>query len=351
MPTAPSSLTKLGAASPAAAWLAGCTQQDDACFFPPSLVTTDRILAVRIDPPQLAVPQGETALVSVRVLAASGFGELRAAYAVSLCDASDDETCSHARVLFTTPELTGRESFQVPIDGDFVRAAIEADPLRGFGGTPARLFLSALTTGGTRLTASKRFIVTNDSIEAPINHGFEIDSLRIVRDTRAHHEVFSIPFEPDDRVVEADREFKIDRLDGYGLAPHLVADASGVDPVEVYSIVNLAGETVTLRERFTFSFFLGIPTSVNSVFAKLPDSESLPFLPYFNADIATVGDARSDTPILNLVSNEGGNGSLWVVGRDSRGAEAWARFFYFAVDATLHGKPQFKAPGRCALTQ
>lgn len=281
------------------------------------------------------------------MLAVDAVGELEPTYEVAACDLSADDRCSGWPTVATALAATSTQATSITLPTSLALAAIEADPLRGFAGIRVKLAISG-KVAGVELSATKTLILTSSQPGYLPNSGFELHALALHRRSRAHHTQLSIPLEPDDQVIEPERRFNIDRLDAYELTPIVGPDASGSPAVEEYDTTDLLGRQVRLREILTFSFFLG--SRPDDRF-DWPDDYLSAFLPYFDKDTSQLGGVDSRTPTVTLVSPEGGTGPAWVVGRDSRGAVAWARFFYKTVDATLPGTPHFFKNHRCTLQQ
>ena len=117
-----------------------CVGGPDSCFLPPSIVDQARVLALRADPPDQVVDL--EGAVEPRVAVRALFGGQTNAQPLrlggNLCVPNDDLRCPEGSLevpagpLHDPFEFEADTEFTVPIG--LIRAAREADPLKGYGG-------------------------------------------------------------------------------------------------------------------------------------------------------------------------------------------------------------------------
>jgi hypothetical protein len=318
--------------------LSACELQFDPCFDAQSIVSDVRVLGVRADPPQALFDAATRSVESVRVrmLVADpsaipqADGGLAAAAIVpevgaDICSADADGGCGMTRIARSEAPLASEAAFEVLVPPASIERALELDPLAGYGGPRVRLDLSARLPDGRTLQARKTLLFSEPGAIEPINHGFEILGLRVQRPSHAHHQDFSLPMPADDETLAPGDLLLLDRFDAAWFTPVLSPGA-----VEEYDTVDLAGRPVHLQEKITFQFF----STVGRLPPYLP--AQLGTAPFFDPIEATHRESVPGDGVLGvtrMVARKAGTGLVWIVARDSRGAEAWLRLPWVAQDA------------------
>lgn len=296
--------------------LAACTTYYDPCFPPASEVSGLQVLAVRTDPPEARLnPDGSPPQVAVRALVVDpdATGTTQADLSPSLCVPSATRRCEEAatRLGKMTADF-GTFSFPVAPSPALVASALSSDPLLGYGGVRVQLSLDA--TSGRESAHGEKLLLFSPPSQRPPNRGFEIVGLEVNRYSHPFHDDSNIPPPPDHQLLGPGDPLVLDVGDVVWLRPILSAGAQ-----EEYDVVDLSGRAVHLREQITYTFH----TQRHGMLS-----------------VAEAGEPEPGAPIpeRGLVSYRylkygGGRGDLWVVARDSRGAQAWFTVPFGARDA------------------
>lgn len=298
----------------------GCTSLYDPCFTPASEVASLQILAVRADPPDARLlADGSGPPISVRALVvgpmvASGDPiEVRAA----LCDPGQPASCKSPGAA-AIPDQTGLTRFVVRAPAALISASERSDPLAGYGGVRVQLALEARTPSAEPLLATKLLLFGRAGDGRAQNHALEIPALRVRRFSHAYRDDFDPASPTDDEVLQAGQTLRVDVGDPVWFEPVLGPGPGAAAAQETYDAVDLAGRTVRLREEVSYSFY----TTPHGVFSEATSSEPQP----------GVAPERGLTSFSYLRIG-GGSGMVWIVARDSRGAQAWAAMPFTATDA------------------
>ena len=318
--------------------LAACTPQFDPCFDPDALVTSLRILGVRVDPPEALadLAAGSVEGMQARILIASGVSNDQLSVGARACAPLADAGCAAvARVRELAPLEEG-VAFPVLASPALLIKAALADALGGFGGIQLRLEVAVLSSDGSSRSAYKTLLYSPAASAEPVNHGFEISGLRVRRLSHAHHELLYLPTPPDDEVLPPGSLLRLDKYDAVWLRPQLAPGPGATEAAELYETTGLDGRRVQLRERITYRFYV-TPGNTYQL-----NAQRTFFEPFFDpAAAANEPEAGADpVGVTSLVVRRAGQGTLWVVARDSRGAQAWLQVPWVAQDATLNGEQQ-----------
>jgi hypothetical protein len=178
-----------------------------------------------------------------------------------------------------------------------IRAALEADPLDGYGGVRVQLELE-VRGGSAAVTASKMMLFSPALPGYVPNHGCSVTG-------------FMISGSGGDRIIPDGGILELPVSETAGLRPLLSAGAA-----ETYQVTDLAGRTVELTERISYSFFSTAHVQFGPLGHPVPGSDV--------ADEPAPGDPVPEGGLVTLTALSKAGGRLWVVARDGRGAEAWA---------------------------
>jgi hypothetical protein len=316
--------------------LAACTQQYDPCFDQPGIIKDLRILGVRADPPQAMADliAGTVQPVSARVLVADPITSDELTVGAQACAPDWDGGCAMTEVV-REPQLfpDGTQILVAPSAG-LIAEALRRDPLQGYGGIQAQLQIVVRGVQGER-RATKTLLYTTPEATDPPNHGLEIVGLRARRLSHYYHQVLSDPPPPDDELIPVGGILYLDRFDATWLRPVLGPGPGGTEAAEEYVTTDLSGKRVTLRERVTYSFF--------SSFGDISGPQAGQVAPrvFFSptADGTEPPPGEDPSGLTSIVARQPGQGVLWIVARDGRGAEAWLTMTWVARDYTLQGNP------------
>ncbi len=283
---------------------AACTSFYDPCFQPASLVHDLRVLAVSAEPPEVLYDPGTFAAPQVRVRAlavdpGSPFDTRQVA--VRACVPTSDGRCPADQPWGASKAGTEAEPAEIAlqITPEQIRAALEADPLAGYGGV--RVQLEVLARNDTLSVTASKLLVLNPAAPGYVpNHGFSVTG-----------------FATADGGIYSDGGFlELPVGETVGLRP-LLAPAPGLsDPAETYEVTDLAGRKVQLRERISYAFFTLPHAQYGPLGNPVPGSDI--------ADEPGPGDPQPDRGLVSLTALAPASGRIWVVARDGRGAEAWA---------------------------
>jgi hypothetical protein len=329
----------LACAGVSLAWLAGltaCAPAYDPCFTPASVVQELRVLGVRIDPPEALVDldAGVVPEVQVRALLA-GQADAMASIQLtgSLCIPTADLHCPAGSFTVRGPlsrpgAPEGTLALRAP--PELVALAREADPLRGYGGTRVQLELRADVTVMSAIasTSATKTLLFSEAVDTPApNQAIELGPIEVTLDGGLQES--AALGQPEDLYVGH----------SYGLRPRLLPLADGGSPLETYTVTDLSGNPVTLREHVSYDFF-AMP---DVLFGDLPIDNGTPIGVYIDgAGVADEPQAGAPEPPDGLVRATpmlSSEARIWVVGRDSRGAVAWTWFDAHIFDARMCDGP------------
>jgi hypothetical protein len=305
---------------------AGCAAFTNPCFTPDSEVVGLQVLAIRADPPDAELlADGSAPAVQVRALVVDPSSGGAIVVHASACAPSADKRCSTADLAPPSRGDPGEHTFAaLRAPAEVIRQSLAEDPLAGYGGIRVQLQLEALGNG-KRATGEKLLLFARPGEGRALNKAFEIAGLRVRRFTHLYHENGGPP-PPDDQTLVPGQALILDVGDPVWLQPVLAPGA-----LEEYETRDLAGRTVRLREQVTYSFY----NSPHAVLGESSSSEPQPDGPQ---------PLRGLTEMTYLRVG-GGTGTLWVVARDSRGAQAFLQVPFFAGDR----RGCWITGGRCAL--
>jgi hypothetical protein len=299
------------------ALLGACTPQYDACFAPDSEVSALQVLAVRTDPPEVVLgSDGSVPSVSVQALVVDPSALINTSFELSsnACAPTDDRSCAGAG----QPRVTGPPG---PMTFDFaatpalVASALEADPLRGYGGIRVQLALEV--TGNRQSTKAEKLLLYSPAGTEP-NHALEIAGLRVRRFSFLFHEDKNVPLPPADQVLLPGQPLLVDVGDPVWLEPLLAPGPGATEAQETYTVTDFSGNTVTLREQVSYSFYTTAHVDLSPAQASAPDP--------------AVGPPAQGLTRYRYLKVRGGDATLWIVARDSRGAQAWLAVPVHATD-------------------
>jgi hypothetical protein len=306
---------------PLALALVACDPIRGACFAPPSVVNDVRILAVAAEPPEAHFDPatGIADPVVLRALIVQPLAEVPSSSVTwELCVADDDSPgCPPGSVIASDPEWGPQSSLRVQVPPDLLQQSIAADPLHGLRDVRVRAVIHI--PGADRATAS--VLLFFSSGPGPFNRAPGMVGLRSGRDGKP------LTDEP-----SLDAVLTLSVQHAQAMRPVLAPDA-----LEEYDSVDLAGNTVHLRERVTYSFFSdqGLALGRGLVLRQ----GTVPVVVYqglddFEADEPDPGTPDTPAGLFDAVPVQPGGsaGRIWIVARDSRGAVSWIAVPYFARD-------------------
>lgn len=287
------------------AGLAACTPREDPCFAPSWSISGTRLLAVRADPPEarfdvlFAAPE-----VRVRALVVNVNGELGdVGIAARLCVPTDDPGCPAASMSHAS---TDTNALVAP--PSLIESALADDPLKGYAGVRVRADL-VLSSGTESFSAEKLLLYSPSTGSEPPNGPLEVSGFSVTR------KGFLFATAAPGTTVVLEQPFE------YGLRPILVEGAGA----ETYTTVDLSGRRVQLREHVTWNFFTtpGLPLGKATPTPAGPAIRRGPLGP--PVDEADEPDPGVERPDGLVRMNAFGDGTVWAVARDGRGAVAWGR--------------------------
>lgn len=288
--------------------LCACTAQYDPCFTPPSEIGSLQVLAIRADPPDVRLnPDGSAPPVQVTALVVDP--EARSTVTLSLgsaaCEPTGTRRCAEAPAPAPAGAL-GVHTFTVQPTPELLQRALAADPLQGYGGLRVQLQLDALESTGVRASGEKLLLFAQPGDPRAINHGIELAGVRVRRFSHLYHEDTAIPLAPEDEILPPGKTLMVDVGDPIWLTPVLAPGAGATEALETYQVADLSGRTVSLQETVTYSFY-------DAAHGVLSDA---------------TGTEPVSAPPQGLTSYRylkygGGDSLIWIVARDSRGAQAW----------------------------
>jgi hypothetical protein len=286
--------------------LLSCAPNYDPCFTPADQVSDLRVLAIRTDPPQVSLlAQGDPPPVAVSVLIADPeYPAERLEVSGALCA---QDACFPGDTIHAVGSPKSLRLSVAPTAAQ-VQHALRNDPLQGYGGIRLQLRLDVVSAHGQ--TARGEKIVLFSPPDAVPNQGFEVTAVEVVRTSHEHREcAMRDPVPPENEVLEPGGVLRLDVGDAVSLRPVLSPGAR-----EQYEVTDLASVRRSLREQITYSFYATAHTS-------------------FSYNEATEPDIPSPATEFTYLKYAGGEGSLWIVARDDRGAQAWLSLRIGAVDA------------------
>jgi hypothetical protein len=301
-----------------AAGALACEPHYDPCFAPQSYVSEPRIVGVRADPPEAVFDPDSGVIPDVFVSALLARPQLLLpppAMRGRLCAPSGD--CAGGREIPRSPD--GRWHVRATLAE--LEAARDADPLRGHGGI--RLVFQVDTAG----TTARKVLLYSPPAAAPPNRGLEVLGFELLEDGVV---VQAVP-NGELALIPERRVFEVRPI----LAP---GDGSSV-VAEEYEATALDGSTVRLRERIRHAFYStalvyfggqirGGLSGPIGVWSGAPEDAN-------ESDEADPGDPLRG--LMRFIITDQEDAILWVVSRDSRGAEAFGML-------KLHGLPDFSRP-------
>ncbi|TMA20731.1 MAG: hypothetical protein E6J85_09130 [Deltaproteobacteria bacterium] len=291
---------------------AAACQHPDPCFTPQSRVTDLRVLGISVDPPDPVadLATGTVEPVRLRALIVDPQGS-RGTYQVSwaLCvAATDNPGCSGAAVVATNPEWRRDSSVELRVPPGLIAAAVAADPLRGFGGMRV---LAELRVEGAKPQAATTPIIFTQKLAQPRNQPPVMDGLRFTPQGESTLEAPPPPATMEIVVAQPT-----------GLRPVLAPGA-----MEEYDTVDLAGHTVHLQERIRYSFYVTPGLNIGRILLRSVGGSVVSFGNGSDVEADEPPPGTPDPPggliLLEAVERGGGQGTLWIVARDSRGATSW----------------------------
>jgi hypothetical protein len=292
-----------------------CTTQFDPCFPTAQKIRDLRVLGVRADPPEVVFDWAQPAPDPVRIslLAVDPFGTDDFKATATLCAPTDDRRCPPGSLQLTpTQGSTDELFFDVVPPLQLLRDALAADPLAGYGGIRLQLDVAVQSVLNQGVHASKLLLYTPAAPGYVPNHAFDLSGIVLARRGPA------LKLYPDKGADIFDVGEKV------GVLP-ILAPAPGMPvAIEQYDVVDLAGHSSHLTERFSYAFF---------------STRHLKF----DADTADQPPPGISPPVTGLLQFEltaQAQGTFYVVARDGRGAEAWITFDWTAMDERLDDKPR-----------
>ena len=313
----------------ASAWtlllFCGCSLRYDPCFAPATEVSALQLLSISPDPPQARIaPDGSVEPTALHVLFAD---PLRSGEHIdvkgSLCPL-DGNSCESFNI---AGEPDGQMSFLVQPSPALMRAAVTGDPLHGF--EAVRLKMSFDAKSPTAVESGEKLLVFSRPGEVP-NGPFQIVGVEVRRLVHEHRERFDRVYPPDEETLAPGATLQVDVGDPVWLRPILSPGAA-----EEYDTTDLTGKAVHLREQISYTFHSTGHVNFGYDSAGEPEpgqTSDLPGLTY-----------------LSYLRFRGGAGSVWIVARDSRGAQSWLALNLTATDARTCADPRFGVP--CELLE
>ena len=287
----------------------GCTPLRDPCFTPQSVITDLRVLGVRADPPEVLVDldSGSVPSVDVRILVVDPNGPAKDAVVRAQLCVPDDAGCPAG-----TPEVaaatnaSGEAHFVATPAAAMIRASRDADPLLGYGGIRVQLDATARSSVGAS-SGRKMLLYTPRTPGAIANGAMEISGVKLLYAGDLH------------AVAPSGGTILLATGIAFGVRPVLAPGS-----IEEYDTVTLDGRNVRLTEHVSYNFYatqhliFGDPRSGGSAVGSgnLQGGEV--------ADEPGPGDPEPFNGLVRVQGFRNAEQFLWVVGRDGRGAVAWA---------------------------
>ena len=284
-----------------AALIAACDTQYDPCFGTAMKVADLRVLAVRSDPPEVVFDPAAATIppVTVSMLMAdprTGITDIFNAE-VAACPQTDDKRCAPGSLHVASVAQAGPViSFPVQVTPALLQAALDADPLRGYGGIRVQVDIQLTGTFSRSTRATKTLLFTPAKAGYVPNHSFEILGLNLTI------KGYPMGFYATGDIVS------VQVADQIGVIPLLAPTSGDGDAAEDYDVVDLAGNPVHLKEHISYSLYSTVHGRFLSDTAEQPPQGVLP----------TLLDG-----VFKFQSTLAASGRLYVVARDGRGAVAW----------------------------
>jgi len=285
---------------------AACTPD----FAAPSDVTDLRVLAVQAEPPEAQFDDAGVDPVRVSILAVDPRTPAPIAVTAQLCAPTDSRRCDEGQPIIDVPDAGLSTALALP--SGFLLSAAQLDDLNGFGGI--RVQYSFLLHNGDAAgpVYGSKVLLFSPRGGVP-NRNPLVTGVRLTRDGVAYGD--SDPSAGE--TIELPSEVEI------GLLPLIPPDTC-----EQYMTTDYRGNEVRLTEQPRYSFFV------------TPGAE----IGVDTADEPLDGVSPSDG--LSRIKAHSGEGTLWIVVRDGRGGESWARFQWTAVPGAKPTSPR-PVPARC----
>jgi hypothetical protein len=280
-------------------------------FAAPSDVTDLRVLAVQAEPPEAQFDGGvEPVQVNVNILAVDPRNQAPIEVRAQLCAPTDSRRCDQGQPISDVSDAG--LSTALALSSPFLVSAAQRDDLNGFGGIRVQYSFSIENGDPEGPVYGSKLLLFSPAGGTP-NRNPAVIGLRLTRD--------GIPYGGSDPspgdTIELPSEIEL------GLLPLIPTDIC-----EEYVTTDFRGNQVSLTEQPRYSFFV------------TPGAE--------------IGVDTADEPLdgvpppdgLSRVTAHSGEGTLWIVVRDGRGGESWARFQW---KATPEAKPTSSRPAldRC----
>ena len=263
-----------------------------------------RILAVQAEPPEAQYDASSTPptvdQMVVTVLAADPRAANPMTMTFQLCAPTDSRRCDDGPA--TDPVVRALSPTPLQVPATALLNAIAADDLKGFGGVRVQFSFSVDDGDPGGPVYGSKVLLFSPRGGVP-NRNPVIQDLLL---TQA-----GVAFGPGTVAPEATLELPLGVE--IGLRPRVAPGSR-----EQYTTVDYRGNTVTLEEQPRYSFFV------------TPGAE----IGVDRADEPLDGVAPPDGLSWIAARAAGAAGTLWIVVRDGRGGESWARFSWKAVAAT-----------------
>jgi hypothetical protein len=285
---------------------AACTPD----FAAPSDVTDLRVLAVQAEPPEAQFDDAGVDPVRVSILAADPRSSAPIAVTAQLCAPTDSRRCDQGQPIIDVPDAGLSTALALP--SGFLLSAAQLDKLNGFGGIRVQYSFSIENGDVGGSVHGSKLLLFSPRGGVP-NRNPVVSGVRLTRDGVPYGDSDPLPGD----TIELPSGVEI------GLLPLIPPDTC-----ERYVTTDFRGNQVSLTEQPRYSFFV------------TPGAE--------------IGADTADEPLdgvpppdgLSRIKAHSGEGTLWIVVRDGRGGESWARFQWKAVPGA---KPTSSrpVPARC----
>jgi hypothetical protein len=273
-------------------------------FAAQSDVSDLRVLAVQAEPPeaqydaQSSPPTVDPVVVTV--LAADPRSSSPMTMTFQLCAPTDSRRCDDGPA--TDPVVRALSPTILEVPPAALLQALAADDLKGFGGVRVQFSFSIDDGDARGPTYGSKVLLFSPRGGSP-NRNPRIDDLQLTQAGVA----FGPGAVPPETTLELPLDVEI------GLRPRLAQGSR-----EQYATVDYRGNPVTLEEQPRYSFFV------------TPGAE----IGVDNADEPIDGVAPPDGLSWIAARKADATGTLWIVVRDGRGGESWAKFSWKSVAAT-----------------
>jgi hypothetical protein len=320
------------------------------------VIRSPQVLAVRADPPEAIYEPGDPApVVRLRALVAVGpSGGTPARVTVRLCSPNLSGHCDDGVEPSAAVSLANTEDLDVPgvrVPPEVIARALTDDPLRGYGGVRVLADLTVEGTGSTPLSLRAGKVLLFSPHGATPNRAIELDGLVVGGKARTPVVLKKggavIAYVPDPAVPINLRQ------DVLYLTPLL-----GEGSVEEYDTIDLAGRKVHLLDNVTYNFH-------GSLHVYFGDPHKVEINGGFNSWAEVAGGDVAAEPLPGAAPPADGLAHvrtlaysplarIWVVARDTRGAEAWTWIFVSIADTRCcnpEGVCSGSSPSGCPLLQ